>query len=512
MNLSGDTPSLLELIENRNKELSKKEIWLLDEQSSRIPPGPQRIRGIAGSGKTRLLCQKAAFMHKEHPEWEIAYVFFTQALYDEIHENLKRTMAGLGIPWNEKKLKILHAWGSWQRDGLYRTICTKNRYKPKGIKDTTYLYGEGLADLAWQFLSESPIGPSFDAILIDEGQDLVFQNPELQYKNRQAIYWMAYSALKIPDETRPQYRRLIWAYDEYQNINSHAIPTGKALFGEEKPYKDLLLGWYEENIPKNIIMKQCYRTPGPILLAAHAICMGLFCPAGMIAGPTTKTEWENLGYTVEGSFFPGREITLTRPEENSKNPITTCTAYPLISFEPCTFEAQELCNLADRIAHLIFTEHINPYKRILIIYLCDRKRGERIGFYLNMKGIDYYYPGNPDTNIPPVEDFTKRKPRIFWEKNCVTIAHMNQAKGNEADFVFVLGIDAVAQKDQEINERNALFTAMTRTKGFLYLSGLGEYPLYAEIMAVLLAIGNQSDTVRFTYNGTPKIPINVEET
>jgi len=25
-----------------------------------IPPGPQRIRGIAGSGKTVLLCQKAA--------------------------------------------------------------------------------------------------------------------------------------------------------------------------------------------------------------------------------------------------------------------------------------------------------------------------------------------------------------------------------------------------------------------------------------------------------------------
>ena len=60
---------------------------MLDEQCNQIPPGPQRIRGIAGSGKTRLLCQKAAWMHKEHPDWDIAYVFFTQALYDEIHEN-----------------------------------------------------------------------------------------------------------------------------------------------------------------------------------------------------------------------------------------------------------------------------------------------------------------------------------------------------------------------------------------------------------------------------------------
>jgi superfamily I DNA and RNA helicase len=42
-----------------------------------IPPGPQRIRGIGGSGKTVLLCQKAAHMHLKHPDWNIALVFFT---------------------------------------------------------------------------------------------------------------------------------------------------------------------------------------------------------------------------------------------------------------------------------------------------------------------------------------------------------------------------------------------------------------------------------------------------
>lgn len=502
---------LLDLIEYRNKELSRNEIWMLDEQSNQIPPGPQRIRGIAGSGKTRLLCQKAAWMHKEHPDWDIAYVFFTQALYDEIHENLKRTMAGLGILWNEKKLQVLHAWGSWQREGLYRTICKKNGYKPKGIKDTQYLYGPGLADLTRQLLSDITIAPVFDAILIDEGQDLVFPDPELQYEKRQAIYWMAYSALKTPDPKKPELRRLIWAYDEYQNINSHAIPTGKAIFGEEKPYKNLLMGWYEGNVPKNIIMKKCYRTPGPILIAAHAISMGMFCPDGMIAGPTNKAEWENLGYEVKGTFQPGKEVTLTRPAENSKNPINTYDPYPLISFEPCTFEAEELCRMADKIHHLIFNEGINPYKRILIIYLCDKKRGEKIGQFLNMRGIDYFYSGNAGKNIPPVEEFNKRRPRVFWEKNCVTIAHMNQAKGNEADFVFVVGLDAVAEKAHEINERNALFTAMTRTKGFLHMSGLGEYPLYAEIMSVLLSVGNQPDSVQFIYRGAPKTPINVEE-
>ena len=49
-----------------------------------IAPGPQRIRGIAGSGKTILLAQKAAHMHLKHPDWDIALVFHTRSLYDQI--------------------------------------------------------------------------------------------------------------------------------------------------------------------------------------------------------------------------------------------------------------------------------------------------------------------------------------------------------------------------------------------------------------------------------------------
>lgn len=38
----------------------------------------QRIRGIAGSGKTVILCQKAALMHLKYPQWRIALVFFRE--------------------------------------------------------------------------------------------------------------------------------------------------------------------------------------------------------------------------------------------------------------------------------------------------------------------------------------------------------------------------------------------------------------------------------------------------
>jgi len=55
---------IFEDVEKGLKELDKKQ----QEIGIQIPPGPQQIRGIAGSGKTVLLAMKAARMHQKHPE------------------------------------------------------------------------------------------------------------------------------------------------------------------------------------------------------------------------------------------------------------------------------------------------------------------------------------------------------------------------------------------------------------------------------------------------------------
>ena len=64
--------------------------WQQEHIGKEIPPGPQRIRGIAGSGKTVLLCQKAAQMHLKHPDWTIAVVFFSRSLYHPITAQIDR--------------------------------------------------------------------------------------------------------------------------------------------------------------------------------------------------------------------------------------------------------------------------------------------------------------------------------------------------------------------------------------------------------------------------------------
>ena len=46
--------------------------------------GVQRIRGLAGSGKTIVLALKAAYLHAQHPEWRIAVTFQTRSLKGQL--------------------------------------------------------------------------------------------------------------------------------------------------------------------------------------------------------------------------------------------------------------------------------------------------------------------------------------------------------------------------------------------------------------------------------------------
>ena len=273
---------------------------------------------------------------------------------------------------------------------------------------------------------------------------------------------------------QPETRRLIWAYDEYQNINTLEIPSAKTIFGEEKGLDKLFLGSYKGNMPKSIIMRESYRTPGPVILAAHALCMGMLNREGMIAGPTQKAECELLGYQVTGTFQKNSMITLERPSKNSKNPLTHFQGMPpLFSFDFFVTEDEAYQKLAKTIYNLIKVDGILPKNRILVVHLSKRYKIELFTKYLMDKGISFYFPGESDINIDHTSNYRDKRPRDFWKDGAVTIASVNQAKGNEADFVFVIGLEDIAADPLNVQARNALFVAMTRTKGWVSTVGHG---------------------------------------
>jgi superfamily I DNA and RNA helicase len=490
-------------------EWDVKQEWI----GKSIPPGPQRIRGIAGSGKTILLVQKAVIMHLKHPDWRIALVFFTRSLYDQIESLVKLwfehfTNGELFYDAQESNLKILHAWGAKNRNGFYRLVAESNGRKPLGVGEISSKNPHrGLAEVCTQLQRTTKIKPIFDAIIIDEGQDFMTDHDlKLTSKNgeqKQSFYWLAYQSLiPVEGENRKQ-RRLIWGYDEGQTIHStnSVAPEAREIFGSE--LRDFLGGQgggiYRGDIRKAYDMERCYRTPGDILVAAYALAFGLL-REGEIIRPERlrKKDLQALGFEVEGDFRRKNEaITISRPWENSPNPIPGLWEDFLIDFNSYQTREDEFLGLVERVKYNLVEDRLRPSRNVLIIVLGDRDLEIRLANFLLDYGVDVYISGSEKLNNADVK-YRNKKPDQFWCDRAITISSLNRAKGNEADVVYVIGLDYIAKNEQNPLFRNQLFVALTRSRGWLSMSGIGNYPFYQEVKNVL----SQGGSFTFTIRGT----------
>ncbi len=475
-----------------------------------IPPGPQRIRGIAGSGKTVLLCQKAASMHLKHPDWDIALVFFTRSLYDLMIGLLDQWIRRFSCgemhydPKTNFRLQVFHAWGAKEQPGLYRTICAYHGKRPGTVQNTQEKQpNRGLIDLSKRLLEEITIQPMFDAILIDEGQDLVAED-DLKYEDKQAIYWLAYQALRPVNADKPEERRLIWAYDEAQSLDNLVVPKAKEVFGEKLSNLLNKQPQYPGGIKRSEVMRRCYRVPGQILTAAHAIGMGLLRPEGMVTGITNKDDWQKIGYEVKGDFRRvGRPITVERQPQFSPNPIPELWGKSVLEFQTYSSREAEMTALAENIMHNIVHDGLNPSRDILVLVLGSTYEAMELETYvasfLITQEIDVYIPTALKLNdLAP--QYPNHNPDKFWCDGGVTVSRITRAKGNEADMVYVVGFDHVARNESDVNFRNQLFVALTRARGWANLSGVGSYPMYEEMRKVIAS----GESFTFTYKRPPK--------
>ena len=449
--------------------------------AKQIPPGMQRIRGIAGSGKTVILCQKAALMSVKHPRWQIALVFFSRSLYDAITQQVDKWIAYLTCDRlrydpQTSNLKILHAWGSKEQPGFYSTICRAVGTTPLSVPFTiSKKPNEALAEACVQLLDNKTIPPIFDAVLIDEAQDLMAQ---WKYRDKQAFYWLAYQSLRPVNPIHPQQRRLIWAYDELQSLNGLNIPEPVELFGEDLGH--LVTGQYNQQINKTEIIANCYRTPHQIIITAHAIALGLFRTKGILTGSIHPVEWQALGYKLIGNWQPGNQITLIR--QRSPNIVSELWHKDTISFNHFTSRQQELTALAHKIKHSLTKDNLLPDREILIIALGSAYESKLLALqtatFLIAQGIDIYLPTQPTFNCL---DSGERHPNRFWHPGAITISTVYRAKGQEADRVFLVGLDRIAVAESELALRHQLFIALTRTRAWVDISGIGDYDLYREL-------------------------------
>ncbi|NHN58469.1 MULTISPECIES: NERD domain-containing protein [Halorussus] len=454
-------------------ERVRKGLNRLDEKQEevglQIPEGPQQVRGIAGSGKTVLMAKKAARMHAAHPEWDVALTFQTRSLYDTITEKVRRyyaffTSEDAEPDWD--KFHVLHGWGGKERQGLYYRIAQEAGVTPRTYGDAREAFDEEDGNLlhscCLEVLEEGTVQESYDAILIDEAQDF---DP--------GFYKLCRAALRPP-------KRLIWAYDEAQNLQTLTAPSPTNVFGTDEagePVVDLR-GTYEGGVQKSQVMRRAYRTPRSVLMLAHALGMGLVRDGGAVQAITTQDGWESIGYEVESGDFRkfGDPVELTRPAEHSPHPLADETAAtPFAAFQSFADKGEEVEWVADRVADDIADHGLAP-ERILVVplgeYWSSKETGERLADELESRGVtpNLVWEGSKD---------------VFAEDGAVTVSRVNRAKGNQAAMVYVVGVEHVeddARRADLVQRRNEAFVALTRTEAWCTVTGTGDdEPIFHEI-------------------------------
>jgi superfamily I DNA and RNA helicase len=414
-----------------------------------IIDGPQRIRGLAGSGKTIVLTWKAALIHLQHPEATIAYTFYTKSLYEFIQRLITRfyrQYSDKDPDWS--KIHIRHAWGGRNVSGVYSDICNAHNIPATTFSEAKDLGGNNPFDEVCKKLISNELNKIYDYTIIDEAQDFPT-----------SFYRLCLSVTKN--------KRIIWGYDECQNILNIDIQDTKKTFGKDKNGQYLVdLSKSPQGVNNDVVLHICYRNPREILIYAFALGLGLYNER-ILQMPENNDHWQDLGFNVlEGKSKTDDSMKIERPIENSplaKNKLLKSNEVFIVK----TFQSadEESNYIAQEIASDIKSELLP--EDILVISLDDRfarKYFDKLSMLLSKHNIHTY-----DLMSAPSISTT------FSLKNHITLSTVYRAKGNEAGRVYVVGVDSAFMAKDSISSRNKIFTAMTRAKGWLTVTGMGKY-------------------------------------
>ena len=425
-----------------------------------IIEGPQRIRGLAGSGKTVVLAMKAAHIHMTEPNAIILFTFYTKSLYDHVKNLITlfyRHFKKIDPNWT--KLQIKHAWGGKGVDGVYYSACVNNGVPPTSFKEAQrFNYQKPFDYICEELVKANIVRPLYDYVLIDEAQDIPVY-----------FFRLVYQLTKGERDKK----NIIWGYDELQNIFKVKSRTPRELFGSDEEDSDIInLDRSIQNLPtylkNDIVLKKCYRNPLPILISAHALGFGIYNdenspPVQMLE---SREHWEDLGYNVvSGTFEVGTDVVIERPAHNSPLSISRyCGVEEILQYYTAKNFEDEKEWIIQQI-RLLLENGLQP-EDILVIALDDKNARDYFKSITKMLLRENIFVNNVLLN--PYNS------TYFKKEGTVTLSTIHRAKGNESSAVIVIGIDALYFSRNSRFSRNKIFTAFTRAKAFLRISGIGE--------------------------------------
>lgn len=446
--IEGSKGDIIKRIEAKINNLDK---WQ-KKAALEIPEGPQRIRGLAGTGKTIVLALKAAYLHAQHPDWNICVTFYTRSLAQQYEELVRRFVYEYtGDEPNWENLFILHSWGTVAEKGIYSIAAQHCGVEPINYLNAKSKYGDKFAfegicnEIKNKLVDKEKI---FDAILIDEAQDLPM-----------SFFKICHNIIKEP-------KRLIWAYDELQNLKESSMPSLEEMFGtDDSGNLNINLESSENEAQRDIILPLCYRNPPWALALAHSIGFGLYRDRGKVQMFDDLQLWKDIGYKVEGGKLNyGQDVILVRSSEATPNYFNE-----LLNVDDSLivkgFETQEKQYewVANEIEKNIKEDELDA-DDILVIFpdaYYSKSEYRRFSRYLQEKNIGTLLAG-----VDVGRD-------TFRIEDVVSCSGIYRAKGNEAPMVYIVNSEYSVEGPELIKLRNILFTAITRSRAWVRICGVG---------------------------------------
>lgn len=462
-------------------KLIEAEIANLDQwqQAAAIetPDSPQRVRGLAGSGKTVVLALKAAYLHAQHPDWTIAVTFQSRALYQQFGDLIDRfSFAHSNDKPNPAKLRLLHSWGGSDRGGVYTEIAHAWDAPARDFQYAATRYGRRapFGGVCAELLSDVPENRReqiYDAVLIDEAQDLP-----------PSFLQLVYEATREP-------KRIVWAYDELQNLSDAAMPSTADLFGyTEDGVPRVVLRNPERGPSDDIILPICYRNTPWSLTVAHGLGFGIYRDGGLLQHFDNPQLWKDIGYRLLDGFLTlGNHVTLERDPAATpayfKQQMIVDEAVQYHAFGSEDAQAEWIA----RSVRANLDEDELDCDDILIVLPDAYKAKPQATTIMRALAAQ-----NIDSHLAGVDS---SRDELFM-RDSVALANIFRSKGNEAPMVYVANSQFCYSGIDLIRKRNTIFTAITRSRAWVRVCGWGDE--MALLMSEMDKIADSAYTLAFT--------------
>lgn len=355
------------------------------------------IRGVAGSGKTIILASRAKMLSKQNPDWKILILCYNISLSNAIQQMIRHML-------NEPE--DLFDFDPNVKAVQNQNILVRNFHS--WLKNDLKIHEQRLPDIIEKIEKGEAILPTYDAVLIDEGQDFEAD-------------WLRLVSLLINEDTQS----LLLVEDRAQTIynrkRSYLQDTGFSFQGRSKVltinYRNsqqiVKFAWdfyREHSVFKNKVVNR--ELDGEI-----------------IAPQSTKRKGPEPGIIKAANFF--EEIRLV---------------------------ARQIKKLhEDRKVHL---------EEMLILYRVKRTHTypivDIIKRALSESDIPFYWITENDVS----------KRSFAKEDGKVKISTIDSSKGLDFQAVFIVNVDSMPFPLEENREREVslLYIGMTRAKEYLCLS------------------------------------------